>query len=307
MLIIGEVHTGLLQNSAALALDRAAQLLDLLPGENVRRSERPIAYAVSPDQLTGVDCRLPSTAGTRVRGVGTVVSRAAVTGGHVLQGSTYTRVDRAPAGRRLSWSYYLARPGQVEAIGKVDLADVGRGSLAAAPHNPVLDLGAVTARAMDAVQDSPQLDRTPPFRSRRTRLRWAVVPGGETAGEPHGRFRVESTTLRTLELTAPGADGARIAELCEDLALHDWLLTTLLALMESSLTGGGTPAQRVGRLRPAIDCLLHLWMPAARVDESVLPIWQALEHRPGFTRQWQSSVNRIRDQVTLSLLATPAR
>lgn len=304
MLTLGEVHTGLLQNSTSLSLLHTADLLDLVVGERVRRSERPIGYVVSPDQLTGVDCSLPTGSGSRTRAVGTIVSHAAVTGGHVLQGSTYTRVGRAAANRRLPWSHYLSRPGRLETIGKVDVRDVVRGFLGVGPPSQVLDLGAICDRAIDTVQHSPRLDRRPPFRSRRTRLRWAVVPAEDPAAEPRGTFRVESDTLRTLELTVGGHDDmSAVVALCEDLALHDWLLTTLLVLMEASLTAPGTRAQKVERLRPAIDCLLHLWMPAARLDESVLPVWRALERRPGFTRQWESLVNRIRDQVTLSTIA----
>jgi hypothetical protein len=303
MLTLGEVHTGLLQNSTSLSLEGTAHLLDLLVGERVRRSERPIAYVASPDQLTGIDCVLPTRSGSRTRGVGTLVSHAAITGGHVLQGSTYTRVSRAAANRRLVWSHYLSRPGHVETIGKVDARDVSSGFLGPVYQSQALDVGAVSARTMDVVQLSSLLDRRPPFRTRRTRLRWAVVPADDPSAEPRGTFRVESDTLRTLELTAAPNDVHAIVALCEDLALHDWLLTTLLSLMEASLTGPGTRTQKIDRLRPAIDCLLHLWMPAARLDESVLPVWQALERRPGFTRQWQSSVNRIRDQVTLSTIA----
>ncbi|MBO4205169.1 SCO2521 family protein [Micromonospora echinofusca] len=303
MLTLGEVHTGLLQNSTSLSLEHTTQLLDLLVGERVRRSERPIAYVVSPDQLTGVDCLLPTGTGSRTRAVGTVVSHATVTGGHVLQGSTYTLVGRAEVNRRLPWSHYLSRPGRLETIGKVDARDVVRGYLATGSPSQVLNLGAICARLIDAVQESTRLDRRPPFRSRRTRLRWAVLPSDDPAAEAQGTFRVESETLRTLELTVGHDDVAAVVALCEDLALHDWLLTTLLTLMEASLTAPGTRAQKVERLRPAIDCLLHLWMPAARLDESVLPVWRALERRPGFTRQWESSVNRIRDQVTLSTIA----
>jgi hypothetical protein len=303
MLTLGEVHTGLLQHSTALSLEGTAQLLDLLVGERVRRSERPIGYVVSPDQLTGIDCLLPTRSGSRTRGVGTVVSHAAVTGGHVLQGSAHTRVGRAAANRRLVWSHYLSRPGHVETIGKVDARDVTDGFLGTVYQPQALDLAAISARTMDAVQRSPRLDRRPPFRTQRTRLRWQVVPVDDASAEMHGKFEIKSDTLRTLKLTVAHDDVPAIVALCEDLALHDWLLTTLLSLMDASLTGPGTRAQKVDRLRPAIDCLLHLWMPAARLDESVLPVWQALERRPGFTRQWQSSVNRIRDQVTLSTIA----
>jgi len=59
MLAFGEVQTGLLQNSRAVTGLRAAEVVNLVNGEQVRRLERPIAYAVSPDRPDGVDCRLP--------------------------------------------------------------------------------------------------------------------------------------------------------------------------------------------------------------------------------------------------------
>ena len=32
----------------------------------------------------------------------------------------------------------------------------------------------------------------------------------------------------------------------------------------------------------------------------LLPLWESLERRPGFTRQWDVSVNRIRDQIAVT-------
>ena len=89
MLAFGEVQTGLLQNSTAVPASRAAELVDLVLGEPVRRFERPMAYAVSPDRPEGVDCRLPTASGARVHAVGTLLTHAAVVGGHILQGSAY--------------------------------------------------------------------------------------------------------------------------------------------------------------------------------------------------------------------------
>lgn len=91
-------------------------------------------------------------------------------------------------------------------------------------------------------------------------------------------------------------------ELCEDLALHDWLLTTLLSIAEAAMSMATESVQRARRLQPAVEYLLPLWMPAARLDDAVLPVWHALERRPGFTRQWDLSVNRVRDQITLSAI-----
>ena len=87
LVAMGEVNTGLLRHSTAVSETVASTLVDLVPGIRVRGSKRPIAYVQSPDLLTGIDCPLPVSSGAKVRAVGTAVSRAAITGGHVLQGS----------------------------------------------------------------------------------------------------------------------------------------------------------------------------------------------------------------------------
>jgi hypothetical protein len=302
MLTLGEVHTGLLQNSTSVSQARSVQLLALVLGERVRQSTRPIAYAVSPDRLTGVDCLLATVSKARVRGVGTMVSRAAITGGHVLQGSTFTRVVKGEADRRLPWSHYMSRPGVVETMGKAQQEDLANGFTETKPALPNLDLGAVSDRLMDEVQVSMGLDRTPPFRMARTRLRWVVTHTSAPA-QTRIHFAIENDTLRTMAIAVDVDDPLSVATLCEDLALHDWLLTTLLELIERSRIGDGSRAHMVDRLRPAIDYLLHLWMPAARVDQAVLPLWESLERRPGFTKQWRALVNRIRDQVAVGTVA----
>src|SRR5579859_3336479 len=149
MLTLGEVHTGLLQHATALPQAQVSRMLNLREGETVLRSQRPTAYAVSPDLLTGVDCELPSNSGRHVRGAGTVVSRAIVTGGRILQGSSHTEVVGSRETRRLPWSHYLSNPGRIEAVGRVDWSDVREGYVSgrAWPHS--LNIGAVSARAMD--------------------------------------------------------------------------------------------------------------------------------------------------------------
>src|SRR4051812_47627384 len=87
LVALGVVHTGLLQHSTALSAAACQRILALLPGERVHTFERPISYAVSPELLTGVDCQLAGAAGAAPRAVGSVATRAAITGGHVLQGS----------------------------------------------------------------------------------------------------------------------------------------------------------------------------------------------------------------------------
>jgi hypothetical protein len=297
VLVLGEVHTGFLRNSTSVPSDRAARVLGLAAGERVRRSERPLPYAVSPDRLRGVDCRLVGASGARHRAIGTVVSQAAITGGHVLQGSAYARVVGSHVDRRLSWPHYLARAGVVEALGKVDRSDVTDSFLSESYPAESLDLGAICTEIMHTVQASPELDQKTPLRTARTKLRWVAFTDGE-AGQVH--FSIEERGLRTLRLTTGARDVSAIAEACADVALHDWLLTCLHSLIETSDIGAVPRTQVVRRFGPAIDHLLHLWMPAARVDRSV---WEAVDRRPGMTRQWVASVNRIRDQVAAGTMA----
>lgn len=156
---------------------------------------------------------------------------------------------------------------------------------------------------MDRVQGAAGLDRQAPVRMPRTSLRWVAVPVEACSGIAQARFVIESQTLRTLLLRVDMPEISAVVEFCEDLALHDWLLTSVLNLIEQSRIGAGPWSYTVDRLRPAIDYLVHLWMPGARVDGSLLALWGALEQRPGFTKQWSAVVNRIRDQLALSRLA----
>lgn len=299
MLVVGEVRTGLLQSFAAASQPDVAAVLRLAPGERVRSSERPVAHAVSPDLVTGVDCQIPAVSGARVRGVGTVTAHAVVVGGRVLQGSVFTQLARGGSDRRLPWSHYLSEPGVVELIGRFDRGDVTKGFLADPLPATALDLGALSEQVIRQVQANARLDHVAPFKSRRTRLRWVARIGGAAAGE----FVIVDDTLRTFSLSSDAPLSA-IVELCEDLALHDWVLTTVLRIVERSQIGALTGAEVLARLRPAIDHLLHLWMPGARVASVLLPVWESLERRPGFSLQWQATVSRIRDQLAVHTLET---
>jgi hypothetical protein len=299
LVAMGEVNTGLLQHSTAVTSAVATSLLDLVPGVQVRRYERPIAHVRSPEVLTGIDCQLPATAGAKIRAIGTAISRVAITGGHILQGSAYVRVVRGTAERRLAWSHYLAQPGVVETIGRTNDARLAEGFLRGAQAGQ-LDLGAIGQRAMDLVQGRTELDHRVVFRSARTRLRWVITSTG-TPGQSV-TFAVENETVRTVRLTLDGTDLRPPVELCEDLALHDWLLTTLLALIERSRVGSGSRSDVVGRLRPAVDFLLHQWMPGARADQTLAHLWRALDLGPGLSRQWQVNVDRVRDQLALGII-----
>lgn len=314
--MLGEIRTCILHNSAALDQSSVAEILDLVPGERVRLAQRPIAHATSPETYTGVDCPLPTESRSRCGAVGTVTARAVVTGGRLLQGCAHVEVRRGATDHRMAWSHYLASPGVVETVGNFTETDVAAGFLAEQGRTEAIDLGAVTERLINDIQFGRQLDHASPMRVPRTRLRWAALLGptenGAGPGLPSGMFTIVDDTVRTLRIAAsvefnsPEAVAKQLADLrgfCENLALHDWALTTLINQVERSRLGGAG-LDAIIALRPAIDHLLHLWMPGAHVDPSMSTLWDSLERRPGFTRQWSAIVDRIRDQLAVHALGT---
>jgi hypothetical protein len=310
-LAVGEIRTGLLRNSKAIPRSAVAELLDLMPGEPVRQSERPIAHALSPDVANGVDCQIATGAGGRMRAVGTILTHAVVVGGQVLQTSSYTRIDSSGSQRRLQWSHYTARPGRIETIGRAEPGDLAAGYLAHGQESGCLDLGAVSERLARRLQSSAVLDGRQPLRFQWTRLRWAVRYGpDDVTAKPSAQFEVVDDTVRELIMNIPlppaeqgGAVGlGAILELCRDLALHDWVLTTLTRQIEYADPGSGDRERTMAQFGPVIDHLLPLWMPGARVAEELAAVWDGFERRPGFTRQWEAAVNRVRDQLALNTL-----
>jgi hypothetical protein len=302
--VLGEVHSGMLRSSKAISPAATLDVLALTYGERVRSYERPVQYAVSPERLTGVDCVMPTSSGARVRGVGTALSRAMITGGHILQASAFTNVVISTNRRRMGWSHYLARPGVIELIGgrpaaQLSLAD---GFLAGNWAAEQLDLGAIAIRAMESAQRHDRLDHRVPFQTSRATLRWAMGP---TEGGPTSIvYALTGSAVRTVRLPRIEADVRAVARFLEDLALHDWLLSTLLSVVARSQIGGVRGSEVVSRLKPAVDFLLHLWMPAARMDNQLTALWEGVERRPGLSRQWRVTVDRIRDQVALAQLET---
>jgi hypothetical protein len=154
-------------------------------------------------------------------------------------------------------------------------------------------------RALDAIQRSERLDHNPPFRGRRTRLRWSAEPSD---GAQEVIFTLAADGLRTVRLRAAEPDPRAIADFCADLALHDWLLSTLLDLVDRAVARRRPAAELIGMLRPGIDHLVHAWMPAAHASRNLDAIWQELDLRTGFSLQWQKTVERIRDQLSVGLI-----
>ena len=298
-LTIGEVHTGLLPTSAAVPVDIAAELLAIVPGGSVWTRQRPIRYAWSSEVLTGVDCAAPVNDRREVRIVGTPATRVSLTDGRIIQAGTHATLRQDAAGRRRPWSHYLAQPGVLELLGKASEESLATGFLSGPATARALDLGAVNVRALATIQRSGRLDHKPPFRGQRTRLRWSA----ETSdGEQEIVFTLGADGLRTVRLRAPESDPRALADFCADLALHDWLLSSLLDIVDRAVARSRPASERISMLRPGIDNLVHAWMPAAHVSRTLDRIWQELDLRSGFSLQWQKTVERIRDQLSVGLV-----
>jgi hypothetical protein len=300
MAVVGEVHTSLLQTSVALSPAMAADLLDLLPGEPVRSRSRPVGIAWSPDLLTGVDCAAPlPPAVRRVRLVGTLRSTVSVTEGRLVQVATSALIYRSAQDRRRPWSHYLAAPGTIEMLGSAPEDALATGFLTAARGLDTLDITALNSRLLAKVQKSARLDHRPPFRARRTQVRW--VAQASERDRQHADLTIGPEELRTLSLKIPGRLSPTVSEFCSDLALHDWLLSSLRDLVNRALSGA-IPQQRVLRgLRPAIENLVHTWMPGARVDDGLVALWSDLESRARLSTQWDTTVTRVRDYIQTRL------
>jgi hypothetical protein len=282
-----------------VSADTASELLAIVPGRSVRTRQRPIRYALSPEALTGVDCAAPLVERRDVRIIGTPATRLSLTDGRIIQAGTHATLRQDSAGRRRPWSHYLAQPGVLELLGKASDESLATGFLCGPVTATALDLGALNVRTLAAIQRSERLDRKPPFRGRLTRLRWSA----ETSdGEQEIVFTLGEDGLRTVRLRAPEPNPRALADFCADLALHDWLLSTLLDIVERAVARSRPAAELIGMLRPGIDNLVHAWMPAAHASRTLDRIWQELDLRSGFSLQWQKTVERIRDQLSVGLV-----
>jgi hypothetical protein len=299
VLIVGEVDTGLLRGRDLSSGDDGRRLVDLVAGERVLVSTRPRAYVRSPQRPVGVDCELDGRF-RHTRGIGTVMQRAAITDGQVVQGSAYATIVRSAGSSRRPWSYYLSRPGTVEAIGKVS-RDTLADAFAEAERRPdTLDLGAVARRITGEVQASARGGGTDALRAARSQLRW-VATIDERADLAGVRFTLHDRRLRLLRFTTSYASAPHLAAVCEDVAVHDWLVSTLIESVRKAAIGIASRAETLDRLRPAIDHILHLWMPASGGDEFGEKLWAVLERHAGFSRQWEALAHRIRDQLSVGL------
>ncbi|WP_328656656.1 SCO2521 family protein [Nocardia salmonicida] len=304
--VLGEVRTGLLPAAAALSRDSAAELMALVHGHPVPSRERPVTWAQSPVVLEGIDCRLATPDQRRVRAVGTVAARAAVVGGRIMQSSARSAVVPAQSDRRQKWVHYLHRPGVVEVLTRAQAnlgADLASGFLAVREGaTDTFDPGAVAARLAVRVRRNPMLDQRPPLHTPTTQLRWAarVVDGAEAAMT----LTMYPDELRTAEFVVGDiAQLTAVQALCDDIALHDWLLTVLTEVIDEAEMSelSRTPVEKV--ISPLLEHLVYLWMPGATTPPVVRGLWDVLEADPGFSRQWNARVGQLRDRLAVATLA----
>lgn len=229
------------------------------------------------------------------------MQRAAITDGQVVQGSAYATLATADGSARRPWSHYLARPGVVEMIGRVRDEDLADAFASPARGEDALDLGAVARRITGEVQASARGASTEVLRAARSQVRWVarVDEGGADLADV--RFNLHDRRLRLLRFTTSYASAPHLAAACEDVALHDWLLSTLIENVRKAAIGIESRPETLRRLRPVIDHILHLWMPAASGDEFAGELWGVLERHGGFSRQWEALCHRIRDQLSVGL------
>ncbi|MFG1797401.1 SCO2521 family protein [Nocardia sp. NPDC049149] len=304
LIALGEVRTCLVPASATLHRAEASELLALIPGRRVLWRQRPGTLAVSPASPVGVDCELvlPDAAPARV--VGTVAGRAVVTGGRVLQSSVRTQVIRAAERRRQTWSHYLSRVGVTEVISKIGdrteacdaLAD---GYLDGKPSSDTLDLASISERLLARLRADPKLDQQAPLQAATTRLRWAAKIGG--AAGPKLRLRLDDESVRSAWIIVRTEKDLEAAQrFCEDLAVHDWLLTVGDAAIEEADRFPASSREQLEILAAVLEHLGHLWMPGAHTPADLRGLWKDLQSDPGFSRQWTALMGQVRDRLRVA-------
>ncbi len=332
LVVLGEVSTCLLPSSIALDRDRADELLALMPGRAVSWRERPSTLAVSPTTAVGVDCDLmldlnatgkdsvgadipisnPDRAAvaepTTVRIVGTVGTRVVLAGGRILQSSAHTQVARAGERRRQPWSHYLSRKGFTEVIDIVPPERAMAGAALAEGYlaepvadGDILDLASISRRLLGRIRTDPRLDQLPPVQVGTTRLRWTALVGG--AAGPAVQLHLDDGSIRSVRLIVrKESDLAAAQRFCEDLAAHDWLLTVVADALDQADHFSTLSKDRLEILYPLLQHFTSLWMPGAHTPAALRALWRDLQSDPGFSRQWTTLRDRMRDSIAIATL-----
>ncbi|MEU8894846.1 SCO2521 family protein [Nocardia sp. NPDC048505] len=299
----GEVVTALLPNSTVMHRDSLNELLGLMSDLGIAWRERPIPLATSPDITEGVDCLLVTPRRSEMRAIGTVALRAVVYGGRVLQSSAQTRVVRAESDKRRPWEHYLDHHGVLEVVSKVTPTtsdELVAGFLSNDSMPDSLNLKAICDRLLGRIRMNKQLDQRVPLRTRPTRMRWAARIG--RPGQPRLVFKLGADRVRTVLISVRNeAELDQVPRFCEDLGVHDWLLTLGSAALADTDIAAPDQQQHIDVLAPTLTQLAHLWMPGAHTPTDLLDLWSSLQERPGFTREWHAIVDQLRDRLSLAV------
>ena len=182
--------------------------------------------------------------------------------------------------------------------------NLAAGFLGWQPNGKALDLGAINIRALAAIQRSDLLDKNPPFRQPADPS--ALVSPEHRVGQgDHLHARRRGSAHRAAAGYRDRPASAR--RFCADLALHDWLLSVLRELVERAVARRRPAAELVAMLRPGIDHLVHAWMPAAHASRQLIEIWQEFDRGSAFSLQWQKTVERIRDRLSVGMMQRCSR
>ena len=302
LLVFGEIRTCLIQSLGTLSSTASVALMQLTPGSPVSKVERPVRRVVSPEQVTGVDCRLHVAREGRGRAIGTVLSHAVVTNGRILQGSAHVALTAATSKERREWRHYLRREGVVEVIGSPEPHNVIDGFLADTVPARGLDLASISDRIIDEVQRSQHLDHTTALRASTAVVRWAATLAPD-AKPTVGIAKSDVPNFHLIRLSGAPDDLPMLIRFCEEFALHEWLLTTvhdvIIPRAETDIARDRDP---LDSLLFALNQLVPLWLPPTHLRPDMKVLWEAMESRTHYSRLFERQVARIcdlRDQARI--------
>ncbi|MFF0491575.1 SCO2521 family protein [Nocardia sp. NPDC004068] len=305
LVVLGHVGTSLLPSPNVLDIPATIELLStIVRGSRVTSRERPVPLAISAPRVEGVDCVLPVSHGRSIRGIGTVLTRALVVGGRISQSSSLTTVIAAEGGTQRPWKHYLASAGTVEAmsgLGSEAGARLALGHVRKTTRDS-LDLGAISGRMTMELRMDDRLAHAVPFRTAETQLRWAAEVVPDRTRAPVFAFTLESSAVRSVRLRVGETELPAVQRFCEDLAVHDWLLTTLTELLSAPGHHGHIEHHPETTLALVLEHIVPLWMPGAHTPPQLRSLWADVEQDPGFTLQWSARVNQLRDRMAAATL-----
>ncbi|WP_041540432.1 SCO2521 family protein [Catenulispora acidiphila] len=294
-LALGEIRTCLIQNRGTLSQPTSVALMQLTPGSPVSKVDRPVRRVVSPEQVTGVDCRLQIAREGRGRAIGTVLSHAVVTNGRILQGTAHAALTKATSDERREWQHYLRRRGALEVLGSPKPQNVIDGYLTDLSPARGLDLTSISDRIIDTVQQSNLLNHSTALRASTAVVRWAATLAPD-AKPTVGILKSDLSNFHVIRLSGTPEDLPMLIRFCQEFALHEWLLTTVQdVIIPRAETDIARDRDPLDALLFALNELVPLWMPPTYLSPGMKALWDALESRTHFSLLFGRQVSRIRD------------